>query len=90
MDDKTIIEYETKLSKFNIKTLIIKDFKEYIKKKSEINNKLDKFSEYVFFRKLKLNGYMNKKNHEQKMINNFKKIFGKSEEVIIRIGNWDQ
>jgi len=90
VDGKTIIEYETELSKLNRKTLIIKDFKEYIKKKSEINNKLYKFYEKYIFRKLKLNGYINKKKHEQKMINNFKKIFGKPEEVIITIGDWEQ
>ena len=43
IDNKTIIDYETELSKLNRKTLIIKDFKEYIKKKSEINNKLYNF-----------------------------------------------
>jgi hypothetical protein len=90
IDGKTVIEYETELSKLNRKTLIIKDFKEYIKKKSEINNKLYKFYEKYLFRKLKLNGYINKKKHEQKMINNFKKIFGKPEEVIITIGDWEQ
>jgi len=90
IDDKTIIEYETELSKLNRKTLIIKDFKEYIKKKSEINNKLYKFYEKYIFRKLKLNGYINIKKHEQKMINNFKKIFGKPEEVIICAGDFEQ
>ena len=90
IDGKTIIEYETELSKLNRKTLIVKDFKEYIKKKSEINNKLYKFYEKYIFRKLKLNGYINRKKHEQKMINNFKKIFGKPEEVIITIGDWEQ
>jgi len=90
VDGKTIIEYETKLSKLNRKTLIIEDFKEYIKKKSEINNKLYKFYEKYIFRKLKLNGYINIKKHEQKMINNFKKIFGKPEEVIICAGDFEQ
>lgn len=87
---KTITEFETELSKLNRKTLIIKDFKEYIKKKSEINSKLCKFYEKYIFRKLKLNGYINKKNHEQKMINNFKKIFGKPEETIVIFGDWEQ
>jgi transposase len=90
IDGKTVIEYETELSKLNRKTLIIKDFKEYIKKKSEINNKLYKFYEKYIFRKLKLNGYINKKKHEQKMINNFKKIFGKPDEIVINIGDWEQ
>ena len=90
VDGKTAIEYETELSKLNRKTLVIKDFKEYIKKKSEINDKLYKFYEKYIFRKLKLNGYINKKKHEQKMINNFKKIFGKPEETIVIFGDWEQ
>jgi hypothetical protein len=71
IDGKTVIEHETELSKLNRKILIIKDFKDYIKKKSEINNKLYKFYEKYIFRKLKLNGYMNRKKNEQKLINNF-------------------
>ncbi len=90
IDDKTIIEYETELSKLNKKTLIIKDFKEYIKKKNEINNKLYKFYEKYIFRKLKLNGYINRKKNEQKMINNFKKIFGKPNDIIICAGDFEQ
>jgi hypothetical protein len=90
VDGKTIIEYETELSKLNRKTLIFKDFKEYIKKKSEINNKLYKFYEKYIFRKLKLNGYMNRKKNEQKLMNNFKKIFGKPEETIVIFGDFEQ
>ncbi len=90
IDNKTIIEYETELSKLNRKTLIINDFKNYIEKKSEINNKLYKFYEKYIFRKLKLNGYINRKKNEQKMINNFKKIFGKPNEVIICAGDFEQ
>ena len=90
IDGKSIINYETELSKLNRKTLIIKDFKEYIKKKSEINNKLYNFYEKYIFRKLKLNGYINRKKHEQKMINKFKKIFGKPNEVIICAGDFEQ
>jgi transposase len=90
IDGKTVIEYETELSKLNRKTLTIKDFKDYIQKKSEINNKLYAFYEKYIFRKLKLNGYINRKKHEQKMINNFKKIFGKPEDVIICAGDFEQ
>jgi len=90
IDGKTVIEYETELSKLNRKTLIIKDFKDYIKKKSEINNKLYKVYEKYIFRKLKLNGYMNRKKNEQKLINNFRKIFGKPEETIVIFGDWEQ
>ena len=90
IDGKTVIEYETELSKLNRKTLIIKDFKEYIKKKSEINNKLYKFYEKYIFRKFKLNGYMNRKKNEQKLVNNFRRIFGKPEETIVIFGDFEQ
>jgi len=90
VDGKTVIEHETELSKLNRKTLNIKEFKEYIKKKSEINDKLYKFYEKYMFRKLKLNGYINRKKHEQKMISNFKKIFGKPKEVVICAGDFEQ
>jgi transposase len=90
IDGKTVIEYETELSKLNRKTLIFKDFKEYIKKKSEINNKLYKFYEKYIFRKLKLNGYINRKKNEQKLISNFKKIFGKPDETLVIFGDFEQ
>jgi transposase len=90
IDEKTIIEYETELSKFNRKTLNIEEFKKYIQKKNEINHKLFEFYKRYIFRKLKLNGYINRKKNEQKMINNFKKIFGNPNDVIIAIGDFEQ
>lgn len=77
INDKTIIEYETELSQFNRKTLDINKFKTYCKKKNEINKKVLDFYSKKIFRKLKLNGYMNRKKSEQRMIKNFEKIFGK-------------
>ena len=47
------------------------------------------YEKYIF-RKLKLNGYTNRKKNEQKMINNFKKIFGTSDNTIIAIGDFEQ
>lgn len=87
---KTIIKLETELSKFNRKTLKIKEFKKYIKKKNEINSKLFTFYEKRLFRKLKLNGYWNRLRSEQKMINRFKSIFGKPDETIVCVGDWEQ
>ena len=48
MQGKTIVEWETELSKLNRKSLTITKFKEYIKKKSEINGMLFKFYENIF------------------------------------------
>jgi hypothetical protein len=51
---KTIIEWETELSKLNRKSLNITKFKEHIQKKSEINGFLFTFYEKHIFKKLRL------------------------------------
>jgi hypothetical protein len=63
--DKTIIEWETELSKYNRKTLKMEDFKKYCKKKNEMNYHLCKFYQKELYRKLKLNGYWNRLKSEQ-------------------------
>jgi transposase len=90
INGKTIIEHETELSKLNRKTLNINAFKEYISAKSLLNHKVYPFYQRFIFRKLKLNGYINKKKHEHKMINKFKKIFGSQDDIIIAFGDWEQ
>jgi hypothetical protein len=87
---KTIIEWETELSKLNRKSLTISKFKEYIQKKSEINGMLFKFYEKYIFRKLRLQSYRNTKKSEQKMLNNFKRIFGNEKEVVVCFGDYEQ
>ena len=87
---KTIIEWETELSTFNRKTLNEAKFKEYIQKKSEINGLLFTFYEKYIFRKLRLQGYRNRNRSEQKMLNNFKRIFSNEEEVIVCFGDYEQ
>ena len=87
---KTIIQWETELSQFNRKTLNVAKFKEYIQKKSEINGLLFTFYEKYIFRKLRLQGYRNRNRSEQKMLNNFKRIFGNEEEVIVCFGDFEQ
>lgn len=90
IQEKTIIEWETELSKFNRKSLNIPKFKEYIKKKSEINSMLFKFYEKYIFRKLRLQSYRNTKKSEQKMLNNFKRIFGNEKDIIVCFGDYEQ
>ena len=87
---KTIIEWETELSKLNKKSLDITKFKAYIQKKSEINGLLFAFYEKYIFRKLRLQGYRNTKKSEQKMINNFKRIFGNEKDVVVCFGDYEQ
>jgi hypothetical protein len=88
--NKTIIEYETELSKFNRKTLDITQFKKYVQEKNRINQILFGFYHKELFRKLKFGRYINAKRSEIKMISNFKKTFGNTEEIVICIGDWEQ
>jgi len=90
INGKTIIEYETELSLFNKKSLDIVKYKEYIKKKNEINNKLFTFYNKYIFRKLKLNGYMNRLKNEQKLMNKFEKVFGDKNDVVVCFGDFEQ
>ncbi len=90
IEGKTIIEYETELSQYNRKTLVVKKFKEYVKKKNEINTKLFGFYEQHIFRKLKLNGYLNRLKSEQRMMNDFMKILGAPKEAVVCIGDFEQ
>jgi hypothetical protein len=90
INGKTIIDWETEISKYNRKTLNITKFKEYIKKKSEINGMLFTFYEKYIFRKLRLQSYRNTKRSEQKMLNNFKRIFGNEKDVVVCFGDYEQ
>jgi transposase len=90
IDNKKVCEWETELSEHNRKTLNFEKFKLYLEGKHKLNNKLEKFYENELFRKLNLNGYLNRMYSEQRMIKNFKNIFGPPESTIICIGDWDQ
>ena len=90
VEGKTIIEYETELSKYNRKTLDFNNFLEYIKHKNKLNRLLVSFYCDFIFRKLKLNGYLNRKKNEYKMINRFEKLFGSPEETIVCFGDYEQ
>ena len=88
IEGKTVIEWETELSKLNSKTLDFDGFKDYIKKKNKINSILFDFYQQPVFRKLGLNDFMNRLSSEQLFMNKFKKIFGGPEQCIICVGNY--
>lgn len=90
IDGKTVSEWETELGEHNSKTLNIEKAKEHIKKRNEISKMLNEFYIDKIFRKLRLNAYLNKQKSEQMMIENFKKIYGTKEEIVICIGDWEQ
>ena len=90
INKKTVKEIETELSKHNSKTVTYDKFIEYCKKKNEVNRLLFKHYSEKIFRKLKLNIYINTQKSESKMIQNFKEKYGKPEDVIVVIGDYDK
>ncbi len=90
INDKTIKEIESILSSFNSKTVNYDKFKEYIIEKNKVNNKLFNHYQQKFFRKFKLNSYTNTQKSEAKLINNFSNKYGKPENTIFVLGDWDK
>lgn len=87
---KSVIDYETELSLYNRKTLCMDKFKAYINEKNRINHILFDFYAKHLFRKLKFGRHINIKRNEQKMISDFRKMYGNPDEVVICIGDWEQ
>lgn len=90
IQEKSVIEYETELSNYSRKTLQIDKFNTHINEKNRINNILFGFYAKHLFRKLKFGRHINSKRNEQKMISDFRKMYGNPYEVVICIGDWEQ
>ena len=90
INNKSVKEIETELSKFNSKTCDFNNFIEYCKKKNEINRLLFSHYQEEVFRKLKFNRYTNTQKSESKMIKNFSNKFGKPDECIVVLGDYDK
>lgn len=90
INGKSVKTIETELSKYNSKIVNYNKFIDYCKKKNEVNRMLFKHYADEIFRKLKLNIYINTQKSESKMINNFKEKFGKPENTIVVIGDYDK
>lgn len=90
IENKTVKELETSLTTLNSKTTDYNNFLNYIIEKNKINIKLYNHYEQYIFRKLKLNRFINTQKSENKMINNFRNKFGKPEETIFIIGDYDK
>ena len=90
INNKSIKEIETELSKYNSKTVDFNKFIEYCKKKNEINRILFDHYKQKLFRKLKFNRYTNTQKSESKMIKNFSNKFGKPDECTVILGDYDK
>jgi len=87
--NKSIDKIEAKLSKYSSKTTNYDKFIKYARKKIRYRlqlNKINCYNEYV--KKLKWFSYINKKRHEDNLLNKIEKIYGKNAKFII--GDWSQ
>jgi len=90
INGKNIKEIESVLSNHNKRTCHYENFKNYLIEKNKLNLLLFSHYEKTFFRKLKLNRYINTQKSESKMIKNFTKKFGEPNDIIIAMGDYDK
>ena len=90
INNQTIKQIESTLNVLNSKTINLDEFKKYIKEKNKVNNILYEHYQQEYFRKFKLNRFINMQKSEAKMINNFKNKFGTPDKVIIVFGDHDK
>ena len=88
MKKNGIKEIENDLSSYNSKSCTYKTFTEYVKAKNEINKELYLKYSAVFFRQYKWYSHINKARHEDRLLNDIEKVFGK--ESILMYGDWSQ
>jgi transposase len=90
IDGQSIKEWETVLSLQTKYSTDVEEFKNYLKIKLSLYSNLGEYYYEPLRRKLRWNTYINTQKSEAKMINNFKKKFGSSDDTIIAIGDFDQ
>ena len=90
INGKNVKEIESVLSSHNKRTCDYDKFKNYLIEKNKLNLLLFSHYEKTFFRKFKLNRYINTQKSESKMIKNFTKKFGEPNDVLFIMGDYDK
>lgn len=85
-----IQEEEGVLSRYNCKTVDYQQFKEYIKLKTLMNDKIGTFYQQELYRKMKWRVYIDRRQSEDHFLNRIESTYGKREEILICYGNWSQ
>ena len=88
INDKTIAEIETKLSEKNGKTVNNVKYLTYIKEKLKMNQTLKQEYAEEYYRKLKWYAYINRRKHENRIVNELKQLYGETCKFII--GDWNE
>ena len=84
--EKTLKELEHNLSNYNSKSCAHDEFIEYVRLRLEYNNKIMTQYDTEYLQKLNWFTYLNKRKHEDELLNHIENEFGK--DIIIIIGDW--
>jgi len=87
-EKNNIIKEETKLSKYNCKTVNYKEFKKYIKEKTTLNDITHNFYENKLYRKLKWRTWIYRRKSEDNFLNRIEETYGNSDDLLLCYGNW--
>ena len=87
-DEGDIRQFEQLLCEYSGKTLLVKDFKEFVIVKSILDGVLRAHYNDLTFRKLRLRSFIYRKKSLDRFLRAIKKTFGK--DVIIGYGNWSR
>jgi hypothetical protein len=83
-----IIELETELSAYCSNTVDIQLFKDYIKKKHEVNMKVKSYYEAELNRKINWRTKVYRQKSEDKFLQRIETEFGSKEDIVVCIGDW--
>jgi hypothetical protein len=86
--NNTIKEIESKLNVVTGKTIDYNKYMTYVKQKLEQNKILKSEYENEYYRKLKWYSYLNKKKHENKILNELRSKYGKK--CVMIVGDWNE
>jgi len=81
-----IQDLETKLSKYNSKSVMREGFENYLIAREEVAPKLYKYYENILFRKLRFRTSVYKQKSMDRFLNKIKETFG--DNIVICIGDW--
>ena len=90
VDEKTIQEYEDRLSKHSSSSCSYADYQSYLKVRHFVASKISKFYERRKMRQNRWKGEINRRRSEDTMVNRFKEKFGSPDKVGILYGDFSQ
>ena len=85
---RNIIERETELSDSNSKTVDVDAFKEYVRAKNSMNEKLRNFYGLALHRKMKWRQFVYTQRSEDKFLGRMRQLFG--DDALVAYGNWSR